>query len=573
MPDNVTEIKNQSIIPSFPAWRTESEGRLMTLARHFSVPSGAPGQEGCRSFSMEVLCGQAAQAATPPRPAVRPPGGDTHTGSRFWRIARGLAISIVLAAGGKLRAQAGTNEVSAGPLFERFNLTLNEGYRTEALSPLFYEEHKDTGWTWAVPPLLSYSVDSASSLKEFDFAYPVLTYDRYGKQYRWQLFQVLNFTGGESQRETNRDRFTLFPIYFQQRSSDPAENYTALIPFYGTIKSHMFRDEIHFVMWPIYCQTRKRDVVTDNYMVPFFDLRHGDGLKGWQLWPLVGNEHKDVTTLTNGFGDVETVPGHDSFFAAWPIYFNDRSGLGTANPVLHQGVIPAYTMERSPQRDSTTVLWPFFTHTIDREKKYTEWDTPWPFVEFAHGEGKSTHRVWPVFSHARSPTLESGFFLWPVYKYDQIHSEPLERRRDRILFFLYSDIHETNTETGASRRRADLWPLYAWHRDFNGNTRFQVLALLEVWVLGSHKIDRDYSPFWAIWRAEKNAKTGARSQSLLWNLYRHEVSPEKKKVTALFGLYQYRSDAEGRRVRLFYLPTWKSKSAEAEGQNTVRLRN
>ena len=480
---------------------------------------------------------------------------------------------IALVLGGKLQARTGTNEVSAGPLYEQYRLTLNEGYRTEIVSPLFYEEQKETQWTWAVPPLLSYSKDPGPGLKEFDFVYPVLTYDRYGKQYSWQLFQLLNFTGGESQNEPKRDRVTLFPIYFQQRSSNPAENYTALLPFYGTIRNHMFRDEIYFVMWPFYCRTRKRDVVTYNYMVPFFDVRRGDGLKGWQLWPFVGNEHKAVTTQTNGFGDIETVPGHDSFFAAWPIYFNDRSGLGTPNPVLQQGVIPFYTIERSPLRNSTTVLWPFFTHTIDEEKKYEERDAPWPFVEFAHGEGKTTRRVWPFYSKARSPTLGNGFFLWPIYKYETIHSDPLDRRRDRILFFLYSDIHEKSMETGASRRRTDFWPFYTWRRDFNGNTRFQMLALLEVWTLGSHKIERDYSPVWAIWRSEKNATTGARSQSLLWNLYRHETAPDRKKASALFGLYQYRSDAEGKRLKVFYLPIWKGKQPQPEGVKTAGLRN
>ena len=73
-------------------------------------------------------------------------------------------------------------------------------------------------------------------------------------------------------------RFTLFPIYFQQRSPDPKENYTALASFYGHLRNRLFRDEIFFVMFPIYSETRKRDVVTENYLYPFFDLRHGDGL-------------------------------------------------------------------------------------------------------------------------------------------------------------------------------------------------------------------------------------------------------------------------------------------------------
>ena len=166
--------------------------------------------------------------------------------------------------------------------------------------------------------------DPSLSLKEFDFLYPLLTYDRYGSQYRWQLGQVLSFAGGPTQTETNRDRFTLFPLYFQQRSTDPNENYTALVPFYGHLKHRLFRDEIFFVMFPLYSETRKRDVVTDNYLWPFFDLRHGDGLHGWQFWPLVGREHKDVTTRTNDLDDVETVPGHDDFFALWPLFFNNH---------------------------------------------------------------------------------------------------------------------------------------------------------------------------------------------------------------------------------------------------------
>ena len=84
-------------------------------------------------------------------------------------------------------------------------------------------------------------------------------------------------------------------------------------------------------------------------------------------------------------------------------------------------------------------LWPFFNYVDDRGKKYREWDAPWPLIVFARGEGKNTTRVWPFFSHARAPTVESGFYLWPIYKYNRMHSAPLDRQRTRICFFLYSD--------------------------------------------------------------------------------------------------------------------------------------
>ena len=115
----------------------------------------------------------------------------------------------------------------------------------------------------------------------------------------------------------------------------------------------------------------------------------------------------------------------------------------------------------------------------DREKKYREWDAPWPLIVFARGEGKTTTRVWPFFSHAHNATLESDFYLWPIYKYNRVHSAPLDSRRTRICFFLYSDLTEKNTETEAARRRVDFWPFFTYRRDFNGNSRLQVVALLE----------------------------------------------------------------------------------------------
>ena len=83
----------------------------------------------------------------------------------------GLALSVPLSA-------LATDGPPAGPLFDEFDLTLAPGHRTEALGPFFYSEEEETQRIWAVPPLLSYTRDPATESKEFDFIYPVLTYDR-----------------------------------------------------------------------------------------------------------------------------------------------------------------------------------------------------------------------------------------------------------------------------------------------------------------------------------------------------------------------------------------------------------
>jgi len=349
-------------------------------------------------------------------------------------------------------------------------------------------------------------------------------------------------------------------LYFQQRAADTNLNYTALFPLYGRLKNRLFRGEIRFVLFPLYGQSRKKDFVTDNYLYPFFHVRHGNALRGWQILPLAGYEHKDVTSRTNSADELEIVGGYRKLFLLWPIFFNQTLGLGTESLDRRQALLPIYSYQRSPQRDSTSVLWPLgLTITADREKKYREIGAPWPLIVFARGEGKTVNRFWPLFSQAKNPILESDFYLWPLYKYNRAHAPPLDRTRTRILFFLYSDMIEKNEETGTALQRTDLWPLFTAKRDHDGNERLQLLAPLEPLLPNNKSIERNYSPIWSIWRSEKNAKTGAAGQSFLWNLYRRDTTPETRKCSLLFGLFQYQSGLEGKRLRMFYVPVFQTR--------------
>jgi hypothetical protein len=439
--------------------------------------------------------------------------------------------------------------------------------RTEAVGPLYYQqsiqEPTDLTRLWAAPPIFSYWLNEDTDYEGFDFLWKGITYNRYGDEYRFQLLQLFSFAGGNTQSDTNTHRFTLFPIYFQQRSKIPGKDYTALFPIYGHLQGRLFRDEIHFALFPAYVRTRKRDVVTSNYLLPIFHLRRGNGLQGWQVWPLIGTEHKEVTVMTNAWGDIETVGGHDKFFALWPIYANHHTGSGTANPARNQFLLPFYSFLRSPLRDSTSYLWPIgFTHIVEREKKYEEWSAPWPLVVFSRGEGKTVNRVWPFFSQAHNASHTSDWYLWPIYKYNRLHSNPLDRERTRILFFLYSDLSVKNTETGQRLRRLDLWPLFTSKKELDGRSRLQILSFLEPFLPNNPSVDRNLSPLWSVWRSENNPNTGASSQSLLWNLYRRDRNPESRKCSLLFGLFQYQSGPDGRRWRAFYIPFGRSNKSD-----------
>ncbi len=460
-----------------------------------------------------------------------------------------------------IRTQAAETN-SCGFIFDRYNLTLEAGCRTEAIGPLYYSQQTADESTLAFPPFFSSVANPSVDYTSYDFLYPLLTRLQYGREWRWQLFQLLSFSGGKEPNDAEKDRHTLFPFYFSQRSAtDTNLDYTAFFPFYGTLKNRLSRDQIHFVMFPLYSETRKKDVVTDNYLYPIGAIRHGDGLQGWKIWPLAGREHKTAMLHTNGFGDLETVGGYLRSFWLWPFHLQQDNGIGTENPEKFRASIPLYVYTRSPQLDSTTVVWPFFTWLDNRAKKYREWQLPWPVVIFARGEGKTTSRVFPLFSQSHNATLESDSYLWPVYTFRRTHSDPLDFKRTRVAFYLYENTVEKNTQTGAYKRRVDMWPFFTWHRDFNGSERLQVLAPLEPAVPENAGIERNWSPLWSIWRAESNPRAGAASQSLLWNLYRCETAPAHKKVSLLFGLFQYQCDGEKQRTKLFYLTVSRKNAA------------
>lgn len=167
-----------------------------------------------------------------------------------------------------------------GPLYDHFPLTLSVGERTEAFGPLYSSQTQESERTVAVSPLFSRRSDPETDFTELNLLYPVITYHRFGLEYRCQFFQIFSFSGGVTMDDVGKRRVSLFPIYFSQRSPDPALNYTAVAPFYGHLENRFFRDEVSFVMFPLYMRSRKRDVITDNYLLPFFHKRSGDGLTG-----------------------------------------------------------------------------------------------------------------------------------------------------------------------------------------------------------------------------------------------------------------------------------------------------
>lgn len=438
-----------------------------------------------------------------------------------------------------------------GPLFNEFDLTLQIGSGTEAVGPIWGSRESDGISTWRISPLFSRETEPQLDRSEWELLYPFFTYDRFGTEWKVQFLQMLHFSGGSTLDGDVKKRQTLFPFYFRQESPGGTNDYFAVAPFYGHIRNRLFRDEVRFALFPLWLETRKRDVVTQNFIAPFFHIRSGGGVHGWQAWPIIGSESKPPTLRTNVIDEAEIVPGHQRRFFAWPFFFHDLNGIGGPNPTTNLFLFPTYLGTRSPEMDHT--WWFFFSHRTNRVKQFEEWAFPWPFLGVSRGPGKHANRAWPLWGKATNATQQSDFLAWPFYIHKRSTTPTFERERYRFLYFGYSDLREEDRTRGEALRRRDLWPLFTWRRDREGLERLQMLAPVEGIFPANKSIERLYSPLWALWRSEVNPKAHASSRSLLWNLWRQEQRRDYRRSSVFFGLIQTEKTPARRTWRVFGL--------------------
>jgi hypothetical protein len=403
-----------------------------------------------------------------------------------------------------------------GPLVEA-ERELEAPVRSFAVRPLVFWLHDRTG-----------ERDQA----EVDVLYPVFTYRRSDRDREFQLLLLLNGRGEGGPGERER-RFDLFPFYFSGRTED-GDSYRALMPFGYRVRDRLGQDEIRFVLFPLYARFVKGDVRTTYTPWPLVSWVRG-GAQGFRIVPFYGRVVK---------------PGvSDTQFVLWPLYLRQRVGLDTEDPEETRALLPFYVSLRSRNRDSTTVLWPFFTHTVDRQRSFEQWDAPWPLVQIARGEGKEVTRVLPLFS-LETRVLRDEFLLRELRSRQTIVLFPLYTRtvdetvgsrtvRDRVLWWLYSDTRQHGED--GDTRRLDAWPLFRYERDRLGGSYFQALALLEPLLPGNEWVERNYSPLWSLYTVRRSP-AGDQVHSFLWNFVRHEETATGRSVELFGPLLRYRED-------------------------------
>ncbi len=423
------------------------------------------------------------------------------------------------------------------------------------LGPVLKFERKGNERAFALRPLYSRHWDASEGAGTSETLYPIGSGKWSAGAESYQGLHLLQSDFGPTEQGSENE-FTLFPFLFYGKGHAGQESYFAFFPFGGTIREKFGRDEIRFALFPLYSRTRKGRTTHTHALWPILSRTDGENESGWKFWPLAGAAEKEGV--------------YRKGFFLWPVFFSEDLRLDGENPERRRAAFPFYLRQESPRMSSTTVLWPFFSHHLNREKDGEEWNFPWPLLRISRGSYHSGWRVLPFHADERVGATRKRWFLWPVYKIEELHTDVVDRRRDRVLYFLFSHLEEEKVPTGDHLRRVALWPLFTY-TNRNGLKHFRTLALLEPFFPESGGIERNWAPLWSVYQLKRDGR-GNEVSSLFWNLYWKERQGESlalelfplfsfyrnggdaEEWRLLKGLFSYRQDRGGRNIRLLYLP-------------------
>lgn len=448
----------------------------------------------------------------------------------YIRLRTILLLTIALLSPGWLSAATEPEKeenktiVTFWPLVDYRANPATKSSKLSILGPLLTFETTSDDRISSFRPLFHTTTDKTSTSSSSYYLFPLASSETTPDVSRFeflQLFQKNVFRKSEPAEEERQ--FMLFPFIITGDSKKYG-SYTAIFPLYGDLYERFYRDEHHFVLFPLYSRTVKKGTTNYNFLWPFFSVTKGEKESGFQVWPLYGQASKEGV--------------YNSRFSLWPIYSQEERGLDTETPSRRFNLFPLYGSFDSPAVTSRTFLWPFFGYFTDKKENEEGRDYLWPLWLTVTGEKRNIIRLLPFYSDERTTDTTKNWYLWPLYRSDSMQSTHYRQERKRILYFLFTDRLESWAVDNKSRRRSAFWPLYVYNRDTDDNMSLTIPAPVEP-ILDKDGIEKLWAPLWRVYVQQWNSR-GESSLSLFWNFYWQESSPESVGVE-LFPLFRYRS--------------------------------
>lgn len=431
---------------------------------------------------------------------------------------------------------------------------------------------------WSLAPLLSISENPVGDSREIRALGPIVAFDSYrekgGKE--TQAFHPLFFhlsTADRSEtqsfplfyRERIRDdrRQWFFPLFFEHKFGEKNGGYTegfvvlfliygghhrregnyfVFLPLGGNTKGLMGKDEMRFVLFPLYFDTRLGENRAYHILFPFIGFSHGGGKQSFQFWPLYG------------YSKVEGK--YASRFFLWPLftYSADETSKGVSS-------LPLFGYRTGKDDTRVDVAWPFFGYR--RHKETREWRFPYPLFVAEKSPDTTKLYLFPLFGWRRDKRSNAKrmFVLYPLFRYSGIGHEDGEEQ-ELSLALVYNRYSRTYAD-GSESDYLIAWPLMSRTEGRDGETSFRALEV--IWFRDPTGWQRNFSPLFYLAEDDRNA-TASRTR-LLWGMFSQTSAPRKKSLD--FGLLFNYASAEGAEdVRLLGgLFGW----GKSEGRGYVRL--
>jgi len=405
-------------------------------------------------------------------------------------------------------------------------------YRTlHLLGPLIKWEQKESEIDFALRPLWYHAHDAERDVSLNEILYPLYQRSHDGDTTR---SVTLNLFRDES--SPDESSFNLFPLFFYRDSAERGDE-LALVPIGGHLEKRLGRRTIDFALFPLYSRTQRYEgTVTHNLLWPIFHFKYGpDQERGWGVWPLYGQGFREKS--------------YRERYVLWPLFvFRDDYREDRFVPA-HRTFFPFYVYRSAPQQVESTYLWPFFVYREDGRDRYREWDVPWPLIRISRGEGKHVNRFLPLYADESFRQIRKRWYLWPLYKREEMTTADYVRYRHRVLFFLFGHLKEVDPESGSiQRQHTALWPMFSFVR--HGEVReLRLLSLLDPIFPERAPLERSWEPLWRLY-ARRWDPYGNSALSLFWNLYWQERRGSDV-ARELFPLFDYRREGDSINLGLF----------------------
>jgi len=463
--------------------------------------------------------------------------------------------------------------------------TLSPGPRRENFAPIFLyseDEEREGKKTDVLGPFFTYRQDQREKDLAFrpffywkkeeekytflEYLYPLGKYKRTDKEVESYFIPFFS-TRRDLTREEKKERAFLLAFWGETEKGEP---YGGFFPVYGNLKNRFGKDELKFILWPIYSDSREGENRTYTFLWPIFTRTEGGGREGFKFWPLAGHERKENE--------------YEKTFCLWPVFHFEKRHLYTDDPTDISMVFPLYVSSASKKRVSKSVIWPFFNYTHDEDDHYTQWDFPWPFIQWAKGDEKSIFRIFPLYGQKYWEERQTGYVFWPIYWYDHHDDDGYQKVLNRYLL-LSKDQTEVWKDEGKRARIFRLWPLFYHRQEKEGAVYFYWPALIPLDFEG---YERNWVPLLSLYEYRRDPKGDSESK-FLWGLCVHRKSAARELFELSFfltyyeaeeqiyfsllkGLLEYRADGPKRVLRVLYSPwlmKWESspllKETIAEG--------